>query len=465
MDGTVSINEKMTVEITNNKMNAFVIFDAPINEGRELTRQEIIKEIERNSIKKGIDKQVLASILQYREHGKRYLLATGLESKIGEAGKVVTNFDISKQSFKPILQQDGTVDYKNLDNITLAKKGEIIAKLIPPTKGEDGYNIPGEVLTGKEGKSVLMPKGKGTVVSEDGVHLIAETDGRIIYLDGKISVSDLFEVQGDVGPSTGNVNFNGSVVVRGNVITDFTIKATGNVEIFGVVEGAEIYSGGNILVSKGIAGLNKAFLQATGNITCKLIQNANLDARGDIFSEAIMHSNVKTRGKIEVAGKKGLLVGGITQADSGIHAKVVGSYLGTRTELHIGGDTDHLSEFNRNVDELNKLKSTYRENIQYLDSILKNKDNISNIKGVRTSLLNTVNKTKELKVKIDQLQEKVEEVRKLVETDLTRSVLEVENVMYQGAVVRIGNAKLQIDREEYKCKLRNDNGKIKITPI
>ena len=464
MDATTSVNEKMTVEITPDKMSAYIIFEAPVGEGRELTRQEIVKEIERHQIKRGLDRQVLATILQQREPGHRYLLAVGMEAKVGEPGKVVTNFDISKQSFKPVLQNDGSVDYKNLDNVTLAKAGEVIAELVLPTMGADGYNIPGEMLPGKEGKPVMMPKGKGTRVSEDGLQLIAETNGRIIFVDGKITISDIYEIQGDVGSRTGNINFNGSVIVRGNVITGFTIKATGNVEVFGVVEGAEIYSGGNILISTGIAGLDKAFLQSSGNITCKLIQNATLESRGDIFAEAIMHSTIKAKGRIEISGKKGLLVGGRTHSISGIKAKTVGNHIGTRTEVHIGGDTDYLAEYNQKAAELNKIKDSYQENVQYLDNMLKQKESGANMAGMRASLLNTINTTKTLKASMDQLKEEVSALAAFAETDLSVASLEVENVIYHGVVVRIGNAKTEIDREEYKCKLKNVDSAIVISP-
>jgi len=464
LDATTSVNEKITVEITPDKMYAYVIFDAPVQEGRRLTHQEIIKEIERHNIKKGLNKKTLATILQDRQAGHRYLLASGLEAKVGEAGKVVPTFDISKQSFKPILQNDGTVDYKNLDNVTLTKAGEVIAELIPPSVGDDGYNIPGDVLPGKEGKAVLLPKGKGTRVSEDGMQLIAETNGRIIYVDGKITVSDLYEVSEDVGPGTGNINFNGSVVVRGNIVTGFSVKATGNVEVFGVVEGAEVFSGGNILISKGVAGLDKAFLQASGNITCKIIQNATVEARGDIFAEAIMHSKAKAQGRIEISGKKGLLVGGRTHAVSGIKAKTIGSYMGTKTDVHIGGDTDYLAEYNLKLSEYTKTKTLYEENLQYLDAMLKQKEAGVNMAGMRNSLLNTINTTKTLKSKMEELKAEVDELAEVAETDRSTANLVVENVIYHGVHVRIGGAKIEIDRDEYKCKLRNSEGVITISP-
>ena len=459
MEGIDSIKERITIEITENLMSAFVTFEAPFNDGDQLTRNEIIKEIEKYQIKKGINKSVLAEILSKRAYGKKYLLAAGLKAGMGKNGEVVTNFDISKQSFKPVLKQDGTVDYKNLDNITLAKKGEVIAELIPPTKGEDGYNVNGEVLEGKEGKPVQMPKGKGTSVSEDGRNLLAEIDGRIIYADGKISISEVYEIRGDVGPATGNINFNGSVIVRGNVTTDFSIHATGNIEVFGIVEGAEMYAGGNILVSNGISGVTKAIINANGNITSKSIQNATLEAKGDIFSEAIMHSTIKSYGRVEIGGSKGLLVGGKVQCYNGLHAKVVGSYMGTKTEIHIGGDSDYLSEYNEMLNEHSKINTKYKENIEHLDKMMKKrkKDQESEA-NVNNSLLNTINTTNSMKAQLDKLKEKIEELRALVETDVSIAILSVESVAFPGVILRIGNAKTVLEREENRVSFRNKDG-------
>ena len=467
MDATESINERIIIEITENKMNAFVMFEAPINSGRELTRNEIIKEIEKNQIKKGLDKRVLAEILSKRAYGKKYLLAAGMKAGIGKNGEVITNFDISKQSFKPVLKQDGTVDFKNLDNITLAKKGEVIAELVPPTKGEDGYNVPGEVLEGKEGKPTPMPKGKGTVLSEDGTKLLAETDGRIIYAEGKISISEVYEIKGDVGNATGNINFNGSVVVRGNVTTDFSVRATGNIEVFGIVEGAEMYAGGNILVSNGISGVNKAIVQANGNITSKSIQNATIDAKGDVFAEAIMHSNVKSMGKVEIGGQKGLLVGGKIQCHNGILAKVIGSYMGTKTEIHIGGDSDFLGEYNDYLNEYNEIKVKYKENIEHLELMMKKRKKEQSgetSENVRNSLLNTINTTNEMKTQMDALKLKIDELRTLVETDVSLAVLSVESIAYPGTHLRIGNAKTVVEKEESRVVFRNSDGIITLSP-
>ena len=50
----------------------------------------------------------------------------------------------------------------------------------------------------------------------------------------EVVVSDVYEVE-NVGPATGNIESNGSVLVKGNVQAGFSVKAKGNVEIRGVL--------------------------------------------------------------------------------------------------------------------------------------------------------------------------------------------------------------------------------------
>ena len=396
-----AINEIVRIEVSADQMSATVTFDGPLNGGEPLSRAQLVKEIEKSGIKKGIDKKVLGEILSDRQPGKKYLLAAGLKPGAGKNGEIILNFDASKQGFKPVTLADGSVDFKNLDNITMTKKGELVATMVEPRSGKDGYDVYGEVLPGKEGKPVALPKGKGTAVSEDGTQLLADVDGRIIYAEGKVSISDVYEIKGDVGPATGNITFNGSVVVRGNVQTDFTIRATGNVEVYGIVEGAEIYAGGNVLATNGISGINKGMVQASGNVTCKSIQNATLDIKGDIFTEAIMHSNVKSMGKVEIGGQKGLLVGGTVKCHNGVSAKVVGSSMGTKTKVHIGGDNDYLTEYNGFLAEHQKISAEYQENLMHLESMMKRRKRQEQdgemSESVRNSLLNTINTTNQMK--------------------------------------------------------------------
>ena len=93
-------------------------------------------------------------------------------------------------------------------------------------------------------------------------------DGHVSLVEGKVFVSDVYEVE-NVDLSTGNIDFEGSVQVKGNVSSNFVIRAGGNVIISGVVEGAYIEAGGNIIIARGMNGMTKGILKAGGNIVAK----------------------------------------------------------------------------------------------------------------------------------------------------------------------------------------------------
>ena len=78
-------------------------------------------------------------------------------------------------------------------------------------------------------------------------------------------VSNQYEVPADVGASTGDIDYDGSVVVKGNVLTGYTIKATGDIIVNGVVEGAKLVTAGKIVLKRGIQGKGQASLEAGGD--------------------------------------------------------------------------------------------------------------------------------------------------------------------------------------------------------
>lgn len=141
---------------------------------------------------------------------------------------------------------------------------------------------------------------------------------------GKVFVSDVYEVPADVDNSTGNIEYSGSVTVRGNVKGGFRISAKGDIVVEGIVEDAELYAGGQIIVKRGIHGMGKGVLQAGGNVLCKFIENAKVISGGYVDSEAILHSQVDAYSDVIVDGKKGFITGGIIRAGNLVSAKTIG---------------------------------------------------------------------------------------------------------------------------------------------
>ena len=61
----------------------------------------------------------------------------------------------------------------------------------------------------------------------------------------------------NIDNSTGNINFNGNVIIKEDILNGFALKTTGSVEIKGAVEGGFIQCDGDVLVRQGIQGYNR----------------------------------------------------------------------------------------------------------------------------------------------------------------------------------------------------------------
>ena len=56
---------------------------------------------------------------------------------------------------------------------------------------------------------------KNVVETEDGLRLLADAAGQPKIIDGKVTVLEIYEVNGNVDNTTGNIRFNGKVIVKG----------------------------------------------------------------------------------------------------------------------------------------------------------------------------------------------------------------------------------------------------------
>ena len=138
----------------------------------------------------------------------------------------------------------------------------------------------------------------------------SEVAGHATLEGDQIFVSNMYEVPANVDTSTGDIEYEGNVLVHGNVIAGYTIKAKGDIVVEGVVEGATLYAGGHIILKRGIQGMDRGVLRANGNVISKFIESATVEAGGYVTADAIMHSNISAKGDITVEGKKGYITGG-----------------------------------------------------------------------------------------------------------------------------------------------------------
>ena len=101
----------------------------------------------------------------------------------------------------------------------------------------------GQPVRGRRGTMPPVPQGRNIVYSEDRDRLLAACEGNLTFRSGRFHVENVFTVSGNVDNSVGNINFTGSVVIHGDVLEGYSVKAKGDITVMGIVEGARLSAG------------------------------------------------------------------------------------------------------------------------------------------------------------------------------------------------------------------------------
>ena len=129
------------------------------------------------------------------------------------------------------------------------------------------------------------------------------------------------------------------MTVKGNVEDGFSVKAAGNIEVFGSVGKCVVDAEGDIVVHQGIAAKTEGQVRCGKSLYSKFIEHAHVDA-GEyvVVTDGIVHSQVDANRMILCQGKRAQIVGGRLRASEGINSKILGSVAGTETLLEVGYD-------------------------------------------------------------------------------------------------------------------------------
>lgn len=452
----------VNVTISPDSMKAYVTF-LPSENGRMLTIDEVIEILNKNGVTFGINRMDLEALIKYPMYNQAYCIAEGIAPVNGQNGTVEFFFDIKKDG-KPTILEDGSVDFRELNLIENVSKGQKLCSLVPPFPGIHGKTVTGNDITPSEGKQAVLPKGKNVIAAEDGMSLFSNINGQVMYIDGRINVFSTYEVPADVDNSTGNINFIGNVSIRGNVLSGFSIDAGGNVEVWGVVEGANIKAGGDIILRRGMQGMGKGFLISNGDIIARYIEHSNVEARKNISAEAVMHSNVKCGNKLELAGRKGLLVGGSCKVGNEVIAKVIGSHMATVTEIEVGVDPSLRERHKVLKDEINILENDLKKAEQAI-AILKKLDIAGALTAEKRELLAKSLKTRiYLGSKIIETKEELSAIEAKFQMDAFGRI-KCYNTLYPGVKVTIGTCHMYVRENLQFCVLYRDGADVRVGSI
>ncbi len=419
------IDSVVEVYVDNDKMKAHILITRPSENGSRCSVEKAIQALQDKKVVFGIDEKRVREALQHNNWERKILVAQGIAPIDGLDARLEYVFQ-SKTSTQPRIDDSGKVDFHNLGLVNNVRKGDLLVTKIPYRVGAPGTDVFGKIIPAKHPKDVNLPRGKNTVSDSEGIHLYAAIDGHMSFINNKIDINQVFNVIGDVDYSSGNIDFIGSVAIRGNVTTGFKVNAGGDIEVQGSVEGADVTAHGSIVVKGGINGKMKGKVAAGTNVVARFIENAVVEAGCNVLAkEAIIQSHIKAGQGVRVTDNKAIIVGGVIQAAEEVESKVLGSQLATQTIVEVGVNPYIKEEYYK----LTKGQTVKNKEFQNIAHNLQ----VYNKSGIAVENLNE--KKREILIKL--LDQYTTLRNELQEIDNRLEHLEKEMRRYQNAEVRV----------------------------
>ena len=341
----------------------------------------------------------------------------------------------------------------------------MLARKIPAERGKAGRTVTGKIVSATHGKDIDPPLGPNTRLSDDGRSIIAVTNGLAKLQAGRVTVEPVYVVDGDVDIKEGNVNFLGTVIVRGNVADGFNVNAAGDIEVMGSVGRSMLDAEGDIIVHQGIAGKSEGSVKAGGSIWSKFIENVTVQSGNMIIvSDGMINSTVYAEQRIVCRGRRASVVGGHIRTAREVDAKSLGSVAGMETVVEVGYDL-------RSREQLLVLEERNSKLTTELDALKLDMQTIQNMRKAKRSIskekIQHYASMKARRLEIEKDRKKVsKEMQKLHEylSELKlRGRVSVSGTVYPGVKVCIKDAALPIRHEMQAVTYVLEAGQIKIT--
>ncbi len=305
-------------------------------------RNRLLSTLGRRGVVHGIRNDALDEMVTGKIVGQSIVIAKGSAPVHGTAGKLELLVDLSERG-KPRRLSGGRVDHRDLRKIINVAEGQELVRRIPPVPGRPGRTVLGAEMQPPQPGDVTIPVGPGTRISEEDPNiLIADCSGALIVdTHGDVRVAKTRTLGGDIDYSTGNVQIDGDLLVRGRVRAGFEVRAEGKIEITGNVEDAMVVAGGSLTVGGGAVGSGKGILRAGGSITVHHVERFIVETEGNIaVAEHCYHANLHAGGSIKAKS----IVGGTVSVGEQLCVGEIGGAAETKTVVDIGAGRAVLEE-------------------------------------------------------------------------------------------------------------------------
>ena len=159
----IEFSESMSIKISLDKMRVTCRFMPPSTNGPRMNVKDIMGELNKRGVVFGIDQDAILAYLNAPCYCTDFVFAEGIQPVIGRDAKIEYFFN-TNPSLKPKHNEDGSVDYRDLNTICGVKEGDLLARLTPEDRGKPGKNVCGADIPTRSVKSKHLEFGQNIVL-------------------------------------------------------------------------------------------------------------------------------------------------------------------------------------------------------------------------------------------------------------------------------------------------------------
>jgi uncharacterized protein (DUF342 family) len=448
----LNFNGSLEVTVDTDLMTARLIIHPPGEGGGMPSEKEITEALHHARVLWGHDAGVIADLVKGFTEGRfpaePVVVARGRPPLNGENGKVDFLFNTTT-SLQPKVNPDGSADYKSVNIVISVPKGQELARLVPPTKGTPGKNIIGEDLPCKEGSIGILPIGPNTEPHPDNDDvLVASVDGIVRFAGSYVEVCEGYVIKGDVDFSTGNVKYEKSVIINGDIKAGFSVDCGGDLQVAGIIEDCSLTVGGNLLCKHGFIGQGKGVIECKGDVNLGFLLNQTVRSRKSVnVAKEAINSTIFARQSISAHGKPISVAGGMLVARELISLYGVGNQSGVRTNIEVGLDYTLVEELKKNEEQVAEVTQKSRK---VVDAIKKYQHLVTIKKHFTAQEEFLFNKLRLAMAKIEEQLRLLEERKKIIQakmSELENAMIKIEHSAMPGTMFKIGDRRFVVKEE------------------
>lgn len=373
----VVLDDQFELTLTEAKTQAFIKITT--DDKLDLQLAHVKQFLEKNKIINGVknDDAIAHWLKSADPDDKPFLIAIGKDAKYPKHAEIRYHFPTDYLHAGKI-NDDGSINFQDRGEIPYVEKEAFLAAKIFAEQGSTGVDVHGQEIPIEEPVDLTFEAGPGTRMSEDGVRIYATVAGQP-HLDamGNVSVCPEYQLKGDIGFETGDVTFDGNVVVSGKVKEGFKVQCASLTAE--EIQGAHIDISGDLNVSLGI--VDTELVKVKGSVQAKFVHNSKINSFGDlIIQKEIVDSTIYLSGAC--INENGSIINSQISAKMGIKSGSIGNPSSRASRLTVGVD-EHarllvakvdakLHKNNKVINELKQEITTLEKEDKKLHAVIAN---------------------------------------------------------------------------------------------